>query len=110
MTKEQRQDERKRTLPVIIAVLILIGTAMWVSVLLPDNVDPKSQPSQPPAQQQLREWEGKIALFEGDATQPIEVYEVAIASLPSEEQQRLRDGIIIENEDMLVTLLENYTS
>lgn len=110
MTNEKRDEERRRLLPVIIAVLLLIGSAMWVSVLLPDNADKRSQPSPPPVQQQLREWEGKIALFEGDATQPTEVYDVVIASLPGEEQQRLRDGIIIENEEMLAGLLENYTS
>ncbi len=108
MTKQMTERDR-RWLPAIIAGLLLIGAAAWASALLPEN--PPGTATQPTAsaQQTLCVWDGKLALFDG-ADEPIEVYEVAVASLPPEEQERVREGITIESEEMLATLLDNYTS
>ncbi len=110
MPKETRAEERKRLMPVLIACVLLIGIAAWASVLLPTETDNKDAPTERAAQQILREWNGQIALFEGDTNKPTEVYEVAVAALPEEEQQRLRAGIAIKDEEMLADLLDNYTS
>ena len=71
MSKETRADERKRLLPVIIACVLLIGVAAWVSVLLPDESDEKSVPSELIARQLLREWNGQIALCEEGTDEPL---------------------------------------
>ena len=110
MRKETRDEERKRLMPALIACVLLIGIAAWVSVLLPEDADTKNAPPERVVQQTLREWNGQIALFESVSDEPTEVYDVAIASLPEEEQQRLREGIVIEDEEMLISLLDNYTS
>lgn len=110
MHKETRAEERRRLMPVLIACVLLIGAAAWASVLLPEQSDSETMPTERIAQRTLREWEGQLALFEGDDTEPVEVYDVTVATLPEEEQQRLRGGIVIEGEEMLASLLDNYTS
>ena len=106
MRKETRAEERRRLMPVLIACVLLIGVAAWASALLPDDQGVPKQASK----QVLREWNGQIALFTSDSDEPIEVYEVAVAALPEQEQKRLNEGIVIENEEMLAELLDNYTS
>lgn len=103
-------ERDRRWMPALIAAFILIGVAAWASALLPVTSSPRAatQPSEVP-QQVLRVWDGKLALFEG-TDKPSEVYEVAVASLPPEEQARLQEGIVIESEEMLAALLDNYTS
>ncbi len=102
-------ERDRRWMPALIAVFLLIGVAAWCSTFLP--VEPSrssAQPSEIP-QKILCAWNGNLALFEGGDV-PSEVYEVAIASLPTEERRRLEQGIVIESEEMLLELLENYTS
>ena len=103
-------DTQRRMLPAVIACLILIGIAAWVSVLLPQESETDGTPVKQAEQQILREWNGQVALFRGDAAEPTEVYEVTVAALPQEEQQRLQTGIVIDNEEMLAELIDNYTS
>ncbi len=110
MRKETRAEERRRLMPALIACVLLIGIAAWVSVLLPEGSKTENEPSERVTYQTLREWNGQIALFESGSDEPVEVYDVSVASLPEEEQQRLREGIVIEGEEMLASLLDNYTS
>ncbi|MBP3388260.1 MAG: hypothetical protein J6K98_00130 [Clostridia bacterium] len=56
-------------------------------------------------------WEGKLAVFAAGSPEPSRVYEeVYIASLPDEEQTRLREGILAADNTTLASLLEDYTS
>ena len=110
MSNETRMDKQRRMLPAVIACLLLIGVAAWVSVLLPQDSKTDSVPTKQTTQQVLREWNGQIGLFQGDAPEPTQVYEVTVAALPEEEQQRLQAGIVIRDEEMLVELIDNYTS
>ncbi len=61
------------------------------------------------SEQLLGEWEGRLALFEGDDTLPAQVYDVWIATLPEAEQQKLKTGIPIRDDQTLWSLLEDYT-
>lgn len=110
MQRETRAEERSRLMPVLIACVLLIGVAAWVSTLLPRESDARNVPAEPTTRQTLREWNGQIALFKGDDDEPAEVYEVTVAALPEEEQERLHAGIVIEDDEMLAALLDNYTS
>ena len=110
MQKETRAEERKRLTPVLIACVLLIGVAAWVSTLLPGKSDVRNEPTEPATRQILREWDGQIALFQDDSDEPAEVYEVPVSALPQEEQERLHAGIVIEDDEMLAALLDNYTS
>ena len=63
-----------------------------------------------PAAYTLGVWEGQLAVFEGDAAFPNKLYEVPISALPSAEQEKLRQGIVVQTIDELQLLLEDYTS
>ena len=59
----------------------------------------------------LRDWQGRLAVFREGAAAPEQVYEdVAVATLPPAEQQRLRQGVIASDRAALCRLLEDYTS
>ena len=114
MPQTPKKKDQRRWIPAVIACCVLIGAAMWASVLLPvgDTSAGTSRLGGDAAvtTQTLRAYEGKLARFEGDSDTPAEVYEVAIASLPPEAQQELTAGITVETEEELAALLENYTS
>lgn len=113
MVEETKNEKRRHWTPVWVACLLLIGVAAWVSTLLPQPIA-KSE-GQPQAEEQAKApylgvWEGKVARFDGKNAEPQEVYDVAVSSLPEEEQQRLKNGVTWEDEEMLAMLLEAYTS
>ena len=54
-------------------------------------------------------WEGRLAVFALGEAQPMQVYEVYIASLPPEEQVRLREGVTVPDRPTLAALIEDYT-
>ena len=58
----------------------------------------------------IGEWEGKLAVFQPSGSSPSEVFDVYISSLPEQEQQKLKDGIPVYDEETLAGLLEDYTS
>lgn len=59
----------------------------------------------------VREWDGRLAVFIKGQTNPDMIYEdVAVASLPQAEQERLREGIEVPDRSALNRLLEDYTS
>ena len=54
----------------------------------------------------LREYDGKIALFQENDTQPIAVYEVPNALYPADEEL-LREGIRVKSEGEITRLIED---
>lgn len=54
-------------------------------------------------------WEGRVAVFEGDAVYPKQVYDMPVNALPQELQQRLQMGVPAHSEAELSLLLEDYT-
>lgn len=59
----------------------------------------------------VREWNGRLAVFRTGMSNPDTIYEdVAVASLPAEEQEKLSRGIEIKSRAELSKLLEDYTS
>ncbi|MBQ9415194.1 MAG: hypothetical protein IJU16_08745 [Clostridia bacterium] len=55
-------------------------------------------------------WQEKIAVFLPDAAEPECVYDTPLSSLPAAEQERLRQGIAVEDRQQLRRLVEEYTS
>lgn len=104
------EKTRARMVPVVIVCLVFIGVAAWISVLLPDKPAVNTEPQARVDARELGEWDGKVALFEKGGTQPIEVYEIVLRTLPEEEQARLYARIPIADDGELENLLENYTS
>ncbi len=111
--KETKHEKQRRWTPVWVACLLLIGVAAWTSTLLPQP-EAKSEREigveQQKAAPYLGVWEGKLAQFDGVNTEPTEVYDVSISSLPKEEQERLREGVTWEDDEMLAMLIDGYTS
>lgn len=117
----EKRVKRREWMPVVIACALLIGSAMWASALLPLETE-----ENPPAQRGvtpittvatvsdyprlLKEWNGRVALFLTDGSEPQTVYEVNVLTLPEEEQRMLETGITVNSEEELTAILENYTS
>ncbi len=53
---------------------------------------------------------GKLALFRKGSSAPLQVYPFPISAYPYAEQQALLEGIPIESEEQLTSLLENFLS
>lgn len=116
-----KQAGHRRWLPVAIACALLIGAAMWAAALLPLAEAEEPAARQGDAVQNeptgsdgghylLKAWGGTVALFDKNGTEPLTVYEVAVQSLPPEEQRRLQEGIAVGSDEELQEILENYTS
>lgn len=56
----------------------------------------------------VRSYEGKIGVF-SDSGKLIEVIDVYIKTLPEADRRQLEEGFIIESEDELRSLVEDYT-
>lgn len=57
----------------------------------------------------IGEWEGQVAVFEGDQPFPRQVFDVYVETLPPEQQQQVRQGVPAEDDARLSVLLEDYT-
>ncbi len=111
--EETKREKQKRWTPVWVACLLLIGVAAWTSTLLPQS-DAKDEREAGVEEQAavpyLGIWEGKLARFDGVSTEPEEIYDVFVSSLPKEEQERLKNGVTWEDDEMLAMLIDGYTS
>ena len=62
-----------------------------------------------PAPFTIGEWEGQVAVFEGDMSFPRQVFEVFVDALPEEQRRQVREGVPVDTEAELSVLLEDYT-
>ena len=58
----------------------------------------------------VKEFKGKIAIFEKDKESPFRIIDTPVSNLPKIDQELLAQGIEIENEDDLDSLIEDYCS
>ena len=72
------------------------------------NVSPTQQPEQ--AAYMLGEYQGRIASYRTGSTEPMEVFDVYLDSLPTVNQQELLHGIPAQTIQELQRLIEDYTS
>ncbi len=54
--------------------------------------------------------DGYIALWKDGSSEPVEVFPFRAEMLPRADQQKLADGIRIENAQQLTQLMEDYLS
>ncbi len=91
-----------------LAVALLLGAvALFVifRFLLPNREEPR----QFRPQYVIAEWEGQVAVFEGEDAYPMQVYDTFVSTLPHELQQALQTGVPAESAAQLSVLLEDYT-
>lgn len=55
-------------------------------------------------------WQGRVAVFEGENTQPASVLDTPVTSLPDPDRQSLEAGIPVYSREELAGLLEDYGS
>lgn len=97
-------------------VLLLAGTglASLAAVVLMLTAGTRRETgaasSSPAALYTVGEWNGQLAVYVREKTEPEQVYDVYITTLPEEEQRRLQQGVPVEDEETLLRLLEDYTS
>ncbi len=58
----------------------------------------------------LKEEEGKLAVFATGEQRPRKVFEVYVNTLPSYDQQLLKQGLPVKNYEELLKRLEDYSS
>ena len=54
--------------------------------------------------------DGNLALFRTGSPTPVQVYPYPVSAYPYAEQKALQYGILIENDEHLASLLENFLS
>lgn len=58
----------------------------------------------------LTEYNGKIAVFSGKKTSPHFIDEIEIKNLPEKDRQTLKNGIHVNSEEELYSLIEDFSS
>lgn len=58
----------------------------------------------------VKDYNGKVAVFENDNIYPQNVYDSYTSVLPENDQKRLREGIVVTNTAELQRIIEDYTS
>lgn len=121
----------KTTLPVTLAALFLAfalavclvrltaGVSSYSRQLESRQNDPaqtvyQSQSGNVDAQQEkayiLREYDGRLGIFEPGGAVPQTVIDIYIKNLPETDQHALKQGVAAENYAALIRLLEDYVS
>ena len=77
----------------------------------PQSDVPAARSSEAPADPlwTLGVFRGRVARFRPHEAMPAEVYDLFVAALPAEQQQRLAEGIPVHSEEELWRLLEDCT-
>ncbi|MBE6865718.1 MAG: hypothetical protein E7492_01995 [Ruminococcaceae bacterium] len=70
------------------------------------DVQPIDQPTQ--TAYIVKEYGGKVAVFNPDEPQPMAVYEVYVHLLPENDIELLRKGIPVDDDYTLLKTLENF--
>ena len=99
----------KRWRTVLWALAFSLGLAAVVLLLLFLFVLPPSE-EHSSARYVVGEWEGQVAVFEGDQDFPKQVFDSFVSTLPPAQQEQVRAGIPVEDETALSVLLEDLTS
>ena len=90
----------------LVVSLLLAAVILWLvfRYVLPSGGGAARTPAYT-----IGEWQGQVAVFEGDQRFPRQVFDVYVEALPPELQQQVRQGVPAENDAQLSVLLEDYT-
>ena len=58
----------------------------------------------------IKEYNGRIAIFKNDNSSPESIYDTYISVLPESDQNKLKNGITVNDKKELQKLIEDYTS
>jgi hypothetical protein len=93
---------------------VLCAAVLTIAVILIPMTGMGQQPSGDPSSQTapaytVREYQGKIAVFEGNAEEPSQVLSIETSAFPQEDQQLLKVGIHAATKADLQRILEDYS-
>lgn len=107
----------KRTTSVLIALTVLVLTATVVFMYVYTTSLRTNASSQVESQSQvsgisyiIKDYFGKVAVFEGEQSAPFRVLDTYTSTLPTYDRQLLKEGITVTGEDALRKLIEDFTS
>ena len=96
---------------VVLAVAVAItvaAVAIWAifRLLLPiqEDTDRQREP-----QYVIGDWQGKVAVFEGQSDYPMQILEVQTRTLPETQRRQVQQGVPVRDGDRLWQVLEDYT-
>ena len=90
------------------AVVLLLGAILSESQRIseePSNDDPTGR-----AYRIIGVWEDHVAVYLPQTDTPECVYDARVSALPTDEQQKLREGIAVYTGEALAKQLEDYLS
>lgn len=90
-------------------VIVLTACALISEKITDIPINPVQTTSQN-TEYTLRDYRGRIAVYEGNKTEPIEVFDIFSNSLPEEEYLKVMAGVHAGSEKELQKLIEAYTS
>lgn len=93
---------------VLCATVLLLGAILSESQRIseePQNEDPTGR-----AYRIIGVWEDHVAVYLPQTDTPERVYEARVSTLPTEEQQKLREGVAVSDSEALAKRLEDYLS
>ncbi len=92
---------------------VCAALALFALIVIPLTGMRESPAAKAPAQQTaaytVREYEGRIAVFEGDAAAPSRVLPTEVTQLPEEDRQLLGQGLCASTQAELQRILEDYS-
>lgn len=89
------------------AMIIIIG--FMISYSHKGKSLPKSQESELSVSFVLKEYNGKLGLFRGNAQSPYQTLDFDIAYLSEYDRELLKEGIAVDTQGELDMLIEDYT-
>ncbi|MBQ4332253.1 MAG: BofC C-terminal domain-containing protein [Clostridia bacterium] len=92
------------------ALVVSFALAAVILFFLFRYVLPAPGTARSTARYTIGEWEGQVAVFEGDQDFPRQVFDVYVNALPEQQRQQVLEGVPVEDETQLSILLEDYTS
>lgn len=101
--------EIKKTITFCV-ICLLVLSVLFIRINKSINTVPESTTNPPTTQYTIKEYNGKVAVFENNNTQPKSVYDSYISVLPEKDRKRLKYGITVDNEKDLQRIIEDYTS
>lgn len=105
-----------KTLLKCIAVVLVIGTCISAFYFIKLNKNEPEQEAVNITEVQstplytLGAYDGRIALFKSGFAMPVEIYDVYLDSLPSNEKEAIVKGITANTADEIQKVIEDYTS
>lgn len=93
----------------VFAISVLVACVILFVIVRFFMPSPQDEEGRFKPQYVIADWEGRVAVFEGDDSYPMQVYDTFVSTLPEELQQNLQQGVPVENDSRLSVLLEDYT-